>query len=107
LPASIINNATATGHNVFDATKSSTWQSSSGSSWKIQYGDGSGASGTVGTDLLNVGGVPVQNQAIETATQMSSQFQRNAGDGLLGLAWGSINTVEPVPVQTPMENMIS
>jgi hypothetical protein len=38
---------------------------------------------------------------------MSSQFIQGAGDGLLGLAWGSINTVTPTPVQTPIENMIS
>jgi hypothetical protein len=38
---------------------------------------------------------------------MSAQFVQGAGDGLLGLAWGSINTVTPKPVQTPVENMIS
>lgn len=38
---------------------------------------------------------------------MSTQFVQGAGDGLLGLAWGSINTVTPTPVQTPVENMIT
>jgi hypothetical protein len=38
---------------------------------------------------------------------MSAQFIQGAGDGLLGLAWGSINTVQPTPVQTPVENMIT
>jgi hypothetical protein len=38
---------------------------------------------------------------------MSDQFIQGAGDGLLGLAWGSINTVQPTPVQTPVENMIT
>ena len=38
---------------------------------------------------------------------MSDQFIQGAGDGLLGLAWGSINTVTPKPVQTPVENMIT
>lgn len=38
---------------------------------------------------------------------MSAQFEQGAGDGLLGLAWGSINTVTPTPVATPVENMIS
>ena len=38
---------------------------------------------------------------------MSDQFVQGAGDGLLGLAWGSINTVTPKPVQTPVENMIT
>lgn len=38
---------------------------------------------------------------------MSAQFVEGAGDGLLGLAWGSINTVTPKQVATPVENMIS
>ena len=95
------------GHTVFDPSKSSTWKKTTGDSWKIQYGDGSGASGDVGTDTVCVGGLTIQNQAVETASQMSSQFQQGAGDGLMGLAWGSINTVQPTPVQTPVENMIS
>jgi hypothetical protein len=38
---------------------------------------------------------------------MSAQFVQGAGDGLLGLAWGNINTVTPKQVQTPVENMIT
>jgi len=38
---------------------------------------------------------------------LSQQFQQGIGDGLLGLAFGSINTVRPAPVATPVENMIS
>lgn len=38
---------------------------------------------------------------------LSTEFQQGAGDGLLGLAWPSINTVSPTPVATPTENMIS
>lgn len=38
---------------------------------------------------------------------MSAQFVQGTGDGLLGLAWGNINTVTPKRVQTPVENMIS
>ena len=96
-----------TSHTIFDPTKSSTFQNSSGSSWKISYGDGSSASGTVGTDVVNVGGLVIKKQAIELASSLSTQFQQDTSDGLLGLAWGSINTVTPSPVQTPVENMIS
>ena len=49
----------------------------------------------------------IQNQAIELANTLSTQFQQDSSDGLLGLAWGSINTVTPTPVQTPVENMIT
>jgi hypothetical protein len=51
--------------------------------------------------------VTITGQAIELATTLSSQFVQGAGDGLLGLAWGSINTVTPNQVQTPVENMIT
>lgn len=97
----------AAGHTIFDPSASSTWQTSSGSTWKISYGDSSSASGTVGTDVVNVGGLSIRGQAVEIADTLSTQFVQGAGDGLLGLAWGSINTVSPTPVQTPVENMIT
>jgi len=73
----------------------------------ISYGDGSSASGNVGTDDVQLGGLTIKNQAIELAKKMSTQFVQGTGDGLLGLAWGSINTVKPQPVPTPAANMIS
>ncbi|XTI91470.1 acid protease [Cenococcum geophilum] len=87
-------------HNIFDSSKSSTYK-------KIQYGDSSTASGDVSIDNVTIGGLTIKNQAIELAGTLSSQFQQSSGDGLLGLAWGSINTVKPTSVATPIENMIS
>jgi hypothetical protein len=78
-----------------------------GYTWQISYGDGSSASGNVGTDNVTIGGLTIKNQAIELAKEMSQQFVQSTGDGLLGLAWGSINTVTPQPVQTPVANMIT
>lgn len=49
----------------------------------------------------------IKNQAIELAKELSTQFQQDSSDGLLGLAFGSINTVTPKAVQTPVENMIA
>ncbi|KAK4997517.1 hypothetical protein LTR66_003068 [Elasticomyces elasticus] len=95
------------GHTMFNASKSLTFKNHANSTWKISYGDSSSASGTVGTDVLVIGGLAIQNQAIELANQLSAQFVQGAGDGLLGLAWGSINTVKPTPVPTPVENMIT
>ncbi|KAJ5640623.1 hypothetical protein N7528_000248 [Penicillium herquei] len=94
-------------HTVFDSTKSSTFKLSEGSTWQISYGDGSSASGIVGTDDVNVGGVVVKNQAVELAEKMSDAFASGAGDGLLGLAFSNINTVQPKSVATPVENMIT
>jgi len=107
LSSTIQSQGKSANHNIFDPKKSSTFKNSSGSSWKISYGDSSSASGTVGTDNVTLGGLTITNQAIELANTMSAQFISGAGDGLLGLAFGSINTVTPTPVQTPVENMIS
>lgn len=99
--------ASASGHVIYDPTKSSTAKTAKGSTWKISYGDSSSASGTVVNDTVKLGGLTITNQAIETATKLSTQFAQGEGDGLLGLAWGNINTVSPKQVQTPVENMIS
>ena len=56
---------------------------------------------------MTTGGINIQDQAIELATQLSPAFTSGPGDGLLGLAFGSINTVTPQKVKTPIENMIS
>ncbi|KAF1986230.1 aspartic proteinase precursor [Aulographum hederae CBS 113979] len=92
-------------HVIFDPSKSSSFKQMD-STWKIQYGDQSSASGSVGTDNIDLGGLVVESQGIELADTLSAQFQEGTGDGLLGLAFGSINTVQPDPVATPVENMI-
>lgn len=89
LPDRIESQGKSTGHNIFDASKSSTFKSSNGQSWQIQYGDGSKASGSVGTDVLKMGGLSIENQAIELARTLSSAFTETKGDGLLGLAFVS------------------
>ncbi|KAJ5770001.1 uncharacterized protein N7511_002052 [Penicillium nucicola] len=96
-----------TNHTVFDPSKSSTYKVKDGSTWQISYGDGSSASGLVGNDDVNIGGLVVKGQAIELAEKLSTQFAQGAGDGLLGLAFGNINTVQPKAVKTPVENMIT
>jgi len=97
----------ATDHTIFNPAKSSTFKTAKSSRWQISYGDSSSASGTVGTDNVTIGGLTIKNQAVELAQRLSAQFAQGAGDGLLGLAWGSINTVTPTPVATPVENMIA
>jgi len=57
------------------------------SSWEITYGDGSGASGSVGTDDVTIGGMTVKNQHVELADKLSKSFLEGESDGLLGLAW--------------------
>lgn len=84
----------STGHTLYNPSNSGTLES--GYSWSISYGDGSGASGNVYADSVVVGGVTATSQAVEAATSVSAQFtQDTANDGLLGLAFSSINTVQP------------
>jgi hypothetical protein len=81
------------GHNVYNPTSSSTYRKLSGYTWRITYGDGSGARGIVGTETVKVGGVTVTRQAVELATSVSAQFVSDTfNDGLLGLSFSSINT---------------
>jgi hypothetical protein len=93
-------------HSIFNPGNSKTWEDLPGEKWHITFGDGSHAKGTVGLDTLTVGGLTIRSQAIETATKISKQFQTGEGDGLLGLAFGTINTVMPDHQKTPVDNMI-
>jgi len=86
------------GHTIYNPANSSTAQQAAGT-WNISYGDGSSASGNVYTDVVTVADVVIPNQAVELAEKASASFLQNGGnDGLLGLAWPSINTVTPTPV---------
>ncbi|CZT41308.1 related to pepsin precursor [Rhynchosporium secalis] len=107
LPDAIQTSGKKTGHAIFDSKKSDTFKATTNSTWKISYGDKSSASGTVGTDDVILGGLKIEGQSIELAKNISAQFTRGVGDGLLGLAFGKINTVKPKKALTPVENMIA
>ncbi|KAI9806589.1 MAG: hypothetical protein M1825_006046 [Sarcosagium campestre] len=92
------------GHKIYNPSKSSTFKRLTGYSWQISYGDGSSASGDVGTDTVSVGTTKVTAQAVELAKRVSASFVNQASDGLLGLGFGSINTVRPVQQKTFFEN---
>ena len=84
----------ATGHSVYKP--SSSGKVLTGESWSITYGDQSGAAGNVYADKVVVGGVTATTQAVEAATSVSTEFTQDTGsDGLLGLAFSSINQVTP------------
>ncbi|KAI0596209.1 aspartic peptidase domain-containing protein [Biscogniauxia sp. FL1348] len=96
------------GHSVYSPSKSSTAKKLSGASWDISYGDGSGASGDVYTDVVNIGGVSFASQAVEAASTISTQFTEDTNnDGLVGLAFSSINTVSPTSQKTFFDNVKS
>ncbi|KAJ5497082.1 Peptidase aspartic catalytic [Penicillium fimorum] len=94
------------GHDIYDVSDSGT--KLSGATWSISYGDGSSASGDVYKDTVSVGGVKATGQAVEAAKKISSQFLEDKNnDGLLGLAFSSINTVSPTPQKTFFDNVKS
>ncbi|KAI8090000.1 rhizopuspepsinogen precursor [Halteromyces radiatus] len=90
-------------HARFNPSKSSTY-SSGLLPWIIQYGDGSSATGIIGKDNVDIGGIVVKDQTIQMALHESSSFQTGPNDGLLGLGFSSLATV-PGTI-TPVDNMI-
>ncbi|KAK3345551.1 putative endothiapepsin precursor [Neurospora tetraspora] len=96
------------GHTVYNPSGSSTAKKLTGATWSISYGDGSSSKGQVYLDKVTIGGLTVSNQAVETAQQVSSSFTADTAiDGLVGLAFGSLNTVQPTQQQTWFENVMS
>ncbi|KAF1995606.1 acid protease [Amniculicola lignicola CBS 123094] len=101
--SSLQASAQLTGHEYYRADPA---KKVAGASWRISYGDGSGAAGTVYADKVVVGGVTATSQAVEAATSVSAAFQRDADtDGLLGLSFSSLNTIRPQPAKTFFDNV--
>ncbi|KAI3392676.1 hypothetical protein diail_5316 [Diaporthe ilicicola] len=93
------------GQTVYSPAKSSTASEMDGSTWKISYGDGSSSNGNVYKDVVTIGNLSVPSQAVETATQVSSEFTSDSSmSGLVGLAFSSINTVTPKAQNTFFAN---
>ncbi|KAI0867526.1 aspartic peptidase domain-containing protein [Hypoxylon argillaceum] len=100
--------ASVNGQTQYDPSKSSTSKKVTGASWDISYGDGSSSSGSVYHDVVNVGGVSFATQAVESASKVSDQFAQDSNnDGLLGLAFSTLNTVTPTPEKTFFDNILS
>lgn len=77
-------------------------------SWKVLYGDGSGASGIVYLDKVAVGGVSYDKQAVQVAVQVSQGISADsASSGILGLASGRANTIRPNQQLTFLDNVMT
>ncbi|KAI0173576.1 eukaryotic aspartyl protease [Hypoxylon sp. FL1284] len=93
------------GQEVWNIEQSSTARMLAGEKWGISYGDGSSSNGNVYLDTVSIGGITVEDQAVESASNVSAAFtQRADTDGLVGLAFGSINTIQPNKQKTFWEN---
>lgn len=99
-PASDVN-----GQEVYDPDASTTSVKQAGLTWDISYGDGSSSKGDVYLDTVSIGGLAVTGQAVEAATDVSAEFTADTEiDGLLGLAFSSLNTVSPTSQLTFFDN---
>lgn len=95
------------GHTIYDPTQSTTFKNLAGT-FNITYGDGSFASGPVGVDQVDIGGATVAAQAIGLPNTVGSSFiSESASNGLVGLAFSSLNTIKPNPQKTFFDNIIS
>lgn len=102
-----LDTASSAGHTVYDPEKSTTLKMLQGATWSISYGDGSGAAGNVGTDTVNIGGATVTEQAVEMATAVAAQFAEDtSSNGLVGLAFSKLNTVQPQQQKTFFDNVM-
>ncbi|KAI0436100.1 aspartic peptidase domain-containing protein [Xylaria telfairii] len=99
--------SSTSGQTLYNPSKSSTSKKVSGATWSIKYGDGSTSSGDVYHDVVSVGGVSFASQAVESAKKVSDQFAQNSdNDGLLGLAFSTLNTVAPKAEKTFFDNIV-
>ncbi|MCJ1430140.1 Type I transmembrane sorting receptor [Sticta canariensis] len=100
-----LSSSDTAGHQIYNPSLSSTAQRLDGYTWKIIYGDKSGASGDVYRDTVSVGGTTVEGQAVEVASEISAEFQRDVdNDGLFGLSFSRNNRVKPIKQKTFFEN---
>jgi aspergillopepsin I len=97
--------ANAGSHTVYSPSNSSTAQKLSEATWSVKYGDGSTSNGDVYMDVVDVGGLTVSSQAVESAQVVSDVFISDpVNSGILGLAFSSINTVKPTRQKTFFDN---
>lgn len=89
-------------HANYKSEKSSTYKSN-GTEVSMAYVSGS-LTGFISEDVLNMGGVKIQNQAfIEATNEPGLTFVASKFDGILGLAWPAISVKQMVP---PFFNLI-
>jgi hypothetical protein len=102
LPSDVIGS-----HQAFNPAASKTFTALQDAKWAISYGDGSQAGGSVGHDVVDIGGATATSQAVEVATAISSSFAADPNsNGLVGLAFKQLNTVTPQKQSTFFETIM-
>ncbi|KAJ7067092.1 acid protease [Mycena amicta] len=96
VPSSSCTSSTCKSKTRYTASSSSTSSKKSGT-FTIQYGDGSTVSGPVYTDTVAVAGVKATKQYFSPVTTLSSSFNGDPIDGILGLAFPAISNLNENP----------
>ena len=65
--------------------------------FQIEYGDGSKSSGPIFTDTVVVGGIKSTAQTFSAVTSLSSSFSSDPVDGILGMAYQKISSLDHPP----------
>ena len=98
-------------HTLYNPAKSKTHSATKGLTFSENYGDGTSLDGTVVRDTVQIGGLYVQNQAIQLPSSVDSDTTTNNADGILGLAFQPLNSIteggKPAPQPTWFENVMS
>ncbi|CAG8472093.1 999_t:CDS:2 [Scutellospora calospora] len=79
-------------HNKFDSSRSKTFKPE-GNEWSIPYVTGS-SSGVTGIDNVKIGCVTAESQIFGLANTVSNDFIDQECDGILGLAFDCLNTMD-------------
>jgi len=96
VPSSSCTSSTCKSKSRYNPSSSSTSSKKSGT-FSIEYGDGSSVSGPIYTDTVNVAGVKATSQYFSAVTDLSSDFNGDPIDGILGLAYPSLSNLGENP----------
>ncbi|XP_046674721.1 cathepsin D-like [Homalodisca vitripennis] len=88
-------------HRTYNDKKSKTYKKN-GEPFSITYGSGE-VSGYVSQDNIKLGGLPVKGQLFGEATEIDSYTASTKIDGLLGMAFTSLSSIDTDP---PFVNMV-
>ena len=95
------------GHGAFDRTRSPTFQELPGESFNISYVDHDTLAGSMGTDIVFIGGATVIRQPFGLATTFSDGLQSTVNqDGVLGMGFSLLSKAEPTPQKSFFENVM-
>lgn len=103
---SLMKPSTTRGHALYNPQRSRSYKAIENSRFTMNYGDSSWAYGKLASDTVSIGGASVHNQVFGLPTNVAGTFTADTNtNGLVGLAFSSINSFIPGPQKTFFENI--